>query len=683
DPQTDPHAQSAPSRESDCPALPPSRPGSRGDRNASFLSRLEDLLLRWRTTVLVTANLALAFAAYLGAAGLRFDFVVPAKSYQALLAALPLLLASKALGFWGVGLYAGWWRHLSMEDARDIVRGNALGSVLFLGTVVFFLGLQGFPRSVFLIDFVLCTGGMAAWRLTLRILRERRERPLGRQVVDAALIVGAGSAGIRLRDEIEHHHKSYTAVAGFIDDDPLKRGLRVAGCPVLGAIDDIPEVARKHGITKVMIAIPSAPGQLTQRILQRAREAGVPCQLLPNLGEIVEGRVLYSQMRQVKVEDLLARDPVELGTPPVRSLVRGKTVLVTGAAGSIGSELCRQIAAARPERLILFDRHENGVFELEAELRGRALETQLVPILGDVLLTDQLRSVFTTHAPEVVFHAAAYKHVSLAEQNPLETVRNNVIGTRNVVGIAAATGVENFVLVSTDKAVQPTSVMGLTKRVAERIVQSAKTRKNVAGRFLSVRFGNVLASNGSVVPIFREQIARGGPVTVTHPEVTRYFMTIPEAVELILRATTLESDAEIFLLEMGRPIKIVDLARNMIELSGLVPDEDIAIEYIGLRPGEKLHEALVHPEEKLQPTAHPDLKILEGAAIAADLAPRIATLERALAREALPEIFEQLMAIVPDYEPSERILECIAEPPRTDAVRNRAATGSPSRLQVV
>jgi len=630
----------------------------------------------------VAANLALALGAYLAAFGLRFDFAVPASSYEALLGALPLLLASKALGFWAVGLYSGWWRHLSVADARDILRGNALGSVLFLGAVVFFLGLQGFPRSVFLIDFVLCTAGMATARLALRVLRERRERPLDRHVVDAALIVGAGSAGIRLRDEIEHHHKSHTLVAGFIDDDPLKRGLRVAGCPVLGEIEAIPEVAKQHGITKVMIAIPSAPGQLTRRILERTREAGVQCQLLPNLSEIVEGRVLYSQMRQVKVEDLLARDPVELGTPRVRSLVRGKTVLVTGAAGSIGSELCRQIAAAGPERLILFDRHENGVFELEAELRGRALETNLIPILGDVLLTDQLRSVFTAHTPEVVFHAAAYKHVSLAEQNPLETVRNNVVGTRNVVRMAAASGVENFVLVSTDKAVQPTSVMGLTKRVAERIVQSVKTEAHATGRFLSVRFGNVLASNGSVVPIFTEQIARGGPVTVTHPEVTRFFMTIPEAVELILRATTLDSDAEIFLLEMGQPIKIADLARNMIELSGLTPDEDIAIEYIGLRPGEKLHEALVHPEEKLQPTGHRDLKILEGAAIAADLAPRIAALESALAREALPEIFEQLMAIVPDYEPSQSILDRMGEQ-RAGAARVRPVAGGSSHLHVV
>ena len=665
-------------------ASPMSQPGSPGMSRGSFLSRLKASLLPWRTTALVATNLFIALGAFIAAFALRFDLTIPARYFETLLVALPFLLASKALGFWSVGLHSGWWRHLSVGDARDIIRGNALGSVLFLGAMVFLVGLNGFPRSVFLIDFVLCTTTMGASRLALRMLREYRESPNLRHATDAALIVGAGSAGIRLRDEIENHHQGQTAVIGFVDDDTRKLGLRVAGCPVLGTIDMIPEIVAKHGITKIMIAIPSAPGHLTRQIIQRSREAGITCQQLPNLGEIVEGRVLYSQMRQVKVEDLLAREPVAVGTPRIQSLVRGKTVLVTGAAGSIGSELCRQIAAAGPERLILFDRHENGVFELEAQLRASGFGAQLVPVLGDVLLVDQLRSVFHTHSPDLVFHAAAYKHVSLAEKNPLETVRNNVIGTRNVVEIAATNGVSDFVLVSTDKAVEPTSVMGLTKRVAERIVQSVKTSEISKGRFRSVRFGNVLASNGSVVPIFTEQIARGGPVTVTHPDVTRFFMTIPEAVELILRATTLDSDAEIYLLEMGSPIKIADLARNMIELSGLTPGEDIAIEYIGLRPGEKLHEALVGSQEKLQATGDTDLKILEGAALATDLAPRIAALEAALARASLSEIFEQLMAIVPDYQPSELIRERIASEPKAEGTTPaRPALERDSRLRVV
>ncbi|MEO2161152.1 MAG: polysaccharide biosynthesis protein, partial [bacterium] len=334
---------------------------------------LKGSLLRWRTTVLVAANLLLALSAYLGAFALRFDLTVPVQYFEALVTALPFLLVSKALGFWSVGLYSGWWRHLSVGDARDIVRGNALGSVLFLGSMVFFVGLSGFPRSVFLIDFVLCTTAIAASRLALRMLREHRENPGLRHAVDTALIVGAGSAGIRLLDEIQHHHQGHTVVTGFIDDDARKSGLRVAGCPVLGTIEMIPEIVAEHRITKIMIAIPSAPGHLTRHIIQRSQEAGITCQQLPSLGEIVEGRVLYSQMRQVKVEDLLAREPVAVGTPQIQSLVRGKTVLVTGAAGSIGSELCRQIAAAGPERLILFDRHENGIFDLETQLRARGL----------------------------------------------------------------------------------------------------------------------------------------------------------------------------------------------------------------------------------------------------------------------------------------------------------------------
>ena len=639
----------------------PAPESPRGLSDGSLLAELKAGLIRWRTPMLVGSNLCLALVAYLSAFALRFDLVIPAQYYSALLTALPFLLVSKGLGFWMMGLHTGWWRHLSMADVGDIIRGNLLGSLLFLSSMALFVGFQGFPRSVFLIDFVLCTAGMATVRLGLRMLREYREKPVPADEADAALIVGAGSAGIRLRDEIEHQALSQTRVAGFIDDDVMKAGLRVAGCPVLGGIDAIPEIVGKYGITKIMIAIPSASGHLTRRIIERCREADIACLRLPNLSEIVAGRVLYSQMREVKVEDLLTRKPVTVGTPRIQALVRGKTVLVTGAAGSIGSELCRQIAAAGPRTLILFDRHENGVFDLEARLSASAFGVRLVPILGDVLLDDQLRTVFSTHSPELVFHAAAYKHVSLAEKNPLETVRNNVIGTRNVVRMAATSGVSDFVLISTDKAVEPTSVMGLTKRVAERIVQSAQTSENVRGRFLSVRFGNVLASNGSVVPIFREQIARGGPVTVTHPDVTRFFMTIPEAVELILRAATLESEDEIFLLEMGEPIKIVDLARNMIELSGLVPDEDIAIEYIGLRHGEKLHEALVHPDEKLKPTEDRDLQVLQGAALAGDLRPRIAALEEAIARGALPAIFEELMAIVPDYQPSASILDRLAE----------------------
>ncbi len=381
-----------------------------------------------------------------------------------------------------------------------------------------------------------------------------------------------------------------------------------------------------HDVTEVLVAMPSAPGAVLRRVVQHCRDAGVRSRVLPTLSELVEGRVMYTQMREVRVDDLLAREPVRLDVPRVRTFVAGTRVLVTGAAGSIGSELCRQIAGYEPERLVLYDRHENGIYALEMELRARFPELRLEAVLGDVLLPDQLASVFAAHRPELVFHAAAYKHVPLAEANVLEAVRNNVVGTRNVAAAALGHGVREFVLVSTDKAVRPTSVMGVTKGVAELVLQGLQ---NGGCRFVAVRFGNVLGSSGSVVPLFRDQIARGGPVTVTHPEVTRYFMTIPEAVQLILQAATLGAGGEIFVLEMGEPVRIVDLARNMIRLSGFEPDDDIAIVFTGLRPGEKMTEDLVAEEEAIATTYHDRINVLRrNGAAPGDLAARGRALSR-------------------------------------------------------
>ena len=607
---------------------------------------------RSRAIGIVFFALAIAAGSYVAAFALRFDFRIPFEYQIVLVETLPILLICKAIGFWSAGLHAGWWRHVSLTDMKYIVRGTALATVLFLAAIALTRGVPGFPRSVFLLDFVLCTAAIAGIRVLLRILRERGERGPAGRIEDVALVVGAGHAGIRLREEMRRSFLSHTEVAGFVDDDPLKLGLWIDGCRVLGSIDEIPTLVAKHGVTKVMVAIPSATGHLNRRVLKLSREAGVPCQVLPSVGELEAGRVLYNQMREVKVHDLLAREPVVLGARGIRSLVGGRTVLVTGAAGSIGSELCRQIAASDPEKLILFDRHENGVFELEANLVANGVQCDLVPILGDILLVDPLRAVFREQKPSLVFHAAAYKHVTLAEKNPVETVRNNVLGTRNVVDAALENDVAEFVLVSTDKAVSPTSVMGLTKRVAERIVQGVE---GTGGRYMAVRFGNVLDSNGSVVPIFREQIRAGGPVTVTHPDVSRFFMTIPEAVQLILRAASLEIENEIILLEMGTPVKIDDLARNMIELSGLSPGEDIEIEYIGLRPGEKLHEALVHSDEKQMKTAHSDIKVLQGAPVFRNIRGHVEQIERALNSGDLKTTFDRLVEIVPDYRASESI----------------------------
>jgi FlaA1/EpsC-like NDP-sugar epimerase len=593
------------------------------------LRRLLEALLRHRFASVVAANLGMAIVAYLCAFALRFDLSIPLDFLTVALWTLPLLCVCKFAGFAYFGLFSGWWRHVSVRDAKDIVQANAAASVLFLGGMVFFRGLDGFPRTIFLLDFLLCTMLVLGSRVAVRLIREGDGDRRVRRIESLALIVGAGSAGIRLLDEIERRQTRNLAVVGFVDDDPEKIGMRVSGMPVLGAIDDIPRIVAEHEVGEVLIAIPTAPGAVIRKAVQRCKQAGARSRVLPTLGELVEGRFMYTQMREVKVDDLLGRAPVRLDSPRVHQLLAGRTVLVTGAAGSIGSELCRQVAANEPGKLVLFDRHENGVFALEMELRQRFPRLELVPILGDVLLRDQLRSEFERHRPEVVFHAAAYKHVPLAERNVVEAVRNNVLGTRNVAEAAHACGVREFVLVSTDKAVRPTSVMGVTKRVAEMIVQGMQ---NGSGRFVTVRFGNVLGSNGSVVPMFREQIARGGPVTVTHPDVTRYFMTIPEAVQLILQAATIGNGGEILVLEMGQPVKIVDLARHMIELAGFVPDEDIQIAFTGLRPGEKMHEELVDDAEDV---------------VGTELA-RVMTLRSSSARTLFPqqaaERFEALVA---------------------------------------
>ena len=564
-------------------------------------------LAQHRIALMVVFNLLVATAAYLLAFALRFDLSIPEEYFRVVGITLPLLLACKLLGFSAFRLFSGWLQHVSLCDVADIARGNTLASALFLTVMVLTGAVQGFPRSIFVLDFLLCTALMASGRVAIRLIRELQERSHVRRVDTLVLIVGAGSAGIRLLEEIERRPHLKLAVVGFADDDVDKTGLRIAGKRVLGRIDDIPSLVARHDIGELLVAIPSAPGTVLRRIVQRCGEAGVRHRVLPTLSELVEGRVMYTQMREVKFDDLLVRQPVNLDLRRLRLFISGKRVLVTGAAGSIGSELCRQVAAYEPEQLILYDRHENGIYALEQELRARFGSVRLTPVLGDILLESQLKSVFALRQPETVFHAAAYKHLPLAELNVIEAVRNNVLGTHNVARAAIEHGTKEFVLVSTDKAVRPTSVMGVTKRLAELVIQSPES---VGPRFVAVRFGNVLGSNGSVVPLFREQIARGGPVTVTDPNVTRYFMTIPEAAQLILQAAAIGRHGDILILEMGEPVRILDLARHMITLSGLEPQEDIEITFTGLRPGEKLHEELVAEDEEVARTPNDRIKVL-------------------------------------------------------------------------
>jgi FlaA1/EpsC-like NDP-sugar epimerase len=615
---------------------------------------LQDVVAHHRRLASVVMHLGLAGAAYLFAVALRFDLDVPAEFRPLFFATLPLLLAAKLVGCWVCGLFRGWWRYVSLHDVEDIVRANLVGSTLFLCAMVFVFGLDGFPRSVFLLDLIICTAAMSGVRIVARIVRERAARPAVRRIDTLALIVGAGEAGIQLHEEIERRAGHRVGVVGFVDDDPSKQDTRICGTPVLGTIDDLPQLLAQHDVGEVLIAMPSAPGAVIRRVVQHCTDARVRHRVLPTLGELVEGRVMLTQMREVKVDDLLAREPVRLDVPKVRQLIRDRTVLVTGAAGSIGSELCRQLASQGPARMILFDRHENGMFNLELELRDRFPAVELTPVLGDILLEDQLASVFGAYRPELVFHAAAYKHVPLAERNVLEAVRNNIFGTRNVAQAAIAHGAQEFVLVSTDKAVRPTSVMGVTKRAAELVIHSMPPGRC---RFVSVRFGNVLGSSGSVVPLFREQIARGGPVTVTDPNVTRYFMTIPEAAQLILQAAALGEGGETFILEMGQPVRIVDLARQMIRLSGFEPDEDVPIVFTGLRPGEKLEEELVDDSEGIASTYHDRIRVLRRRSGATVAPPSwLGTLEACVRRAEPSAAIRCLQQIVPAYRPSALLL---------------------------
>jgi len=615
--------------------------------------------LRHRNLSLVGANLGLLTLAYLLAFALRFDLRVPPAFGRTMLLQLPVLLVCKGIAFWCLGLYAHSWQHVNLRGLSEIIRGNAIGSALFVVSVVLFRGVEGFPRSVFVLDFILATGLVGGTRLAIRAAAERKNAGAPRRIEELALIVGAGNAGIRLLQEIQSRLRLHTAVVGFVDDDPAKIGLRVSGIPVLGGVPDLPRLVKEHDITTVPVAIPSASGKQLRRIVQYCQAAGVRYKVLPSLGELVAGRVMYTQMREVKVDDLLAREPVHLEAAKLETWLRGKTVLVTGAAGSIGSELCRQVARFGPARLIPYDRHENGIFALDAHLRALFPALAVRSVLGDVLLGNRLESVFAAERPEIVFHAAAYKHVPIAEGNIIEAVRNNILGTLNVARAARAHRVAELVLISTDKAVRPTSVMGATKRVAELVVRSMARDE---GKFMCVRFGNVLGSAGSVVPIFREQIARGGPVTVTHPEMTRYFMTIPEAAQLVLQAATIGRGGELFVLDMGEPVKIIDLAHNMIRLSGFEVDEDIPIVFTGLRPGEKLYEELQAEDEELSATFLDRIKILRSANGQPDMTAALGEIERLVAQGDSPALVRLLCRLIPNYRPSELALAEVHTP---------------------
>ncbi len=572
-----------------------------------FCNSVYECLVVYRRAIVLGLHILLAAAAFSLAFMLRFDFgPMPERIVMIWFASLPVAILFKIIALHYFGATTGLWRYVGMSDLVSILKACTASTVCFVLAVVIFYG-HGFPRSVYVIDYVLTLVAFGGVRFAIRLGRESLRPAIRRSSGKRTLIIGAGDAGdIALRSLMKDYMGVYQVV-GFLDDDPRKRHMQIHGVPILGAISDAAKFVREFEITEVLIAISAAGRPFIRSIVESCAGHNVNFRIMPAIRDLMTGRFEVEKIRKVQLEDLLGRDPIQLDKNVVRQDLAGKRVLVTGAGGSIGSELSRQIAGFGPEHLVLLDVAETPLFEIHRELSERYPDLHISAVLADVKHINEVEDVFAVHRPERVYHAAAYKHVPMMQAHPVHAVRNNIIGTHNVAATAAAHGTERFVMISTDKAVRPSSVMGATKRLCELVVAHMN---HGTTRFASVRFGNVLGSNGSVIPIFEKQIAAGGPVRVTHPEMTRYFMTIPEAVELVLQAGTMASGNDVFVLEMGTPVKIMDLARNMIELSGMVAGQDIQIETTGLRPGEKLHEELVSYGESLDPTGIPKVNRL-------------------------------------------------------------------------
>jgi FlaA1/EpsC-like NDP-sugar epimerase len=607
----------------------------------------------------LVADAAIVAVSWVLAFELRFDHGLPVYYDTLLRRTILIVVAIKLAVFLLFGFHRRWWRYVSVRDMWSAARGVVVASLVADVTVYFVSPVHGLrlPRSIAAMDLLITLVLVAGARLFARTVMERPHFGVvarGKEVI----VVGAGDAGRLVVQEMQRSRMlSYTPI-GFVDDDPAKRNTRILGVRVLGTMEELPRIVREFKPDEVLIAIPSASGETRRRVVEAAQEANVQVKTLPGLYELISGDVdLAGQFRAVQVEDVLGREQVEVDFEQVASYLQGHTVLVTGAGGSIGAELCRQIARVGPRRLILVDNAETALFDIERELVGERDFTAAIPKLIDVKNRAALRrEVFEKYRPTVVFHAAAYKHVPLMETHPLESVRNNVVATRGVAELAAEFEVERFVLISTDKAVNPQTVMGQSKAICEWIVESLGQRRDITTRFVAVRFGNVLNSSGSVIPTFRRQIEKGGPVTVTHAEMTRFFMTIPEAVSLVVQAGAIGGRGQVFVLDMGEAVKIMDLAANMIRLSGHRPrlpgepetgPRDVRIQIIGARPGEKIHEELWSADEAVGETGHSKIKRLSRPPVdAAWLAEQLGELERLADEGDTLEVVGRLTAIV-------------------------------------
>ena len=607
-----------------------------------------ELADRWRRLIIVVLHVPLLVALNYAALWLRFDGRIDSSDFLVFVNSVPWVVAIRMIVFAVFRLYVGFWRYASIRDVLSICSAVGLSSSIIYIVSRSVPALAGYPRSVLVIDSLLLILALGTLRLTRRIWREFDHIPEGKRV----LIYGAGDAGeMIVRDMRQNPLHGYEPI-GFFDDDPNKRGRRIHGVKVLGGRDQIARIMDEKRPDAVVLALPPVGAQVVRAIVQSLEGYRIPIQTLPSLGDLLDGKVTVNRIRTLAVEDLLDRSPVRLSVDRVRSLVQGKRVLITGAGGSIGAELARQIGALGPSALVLVDRYENGLHAITLELQSTSVASALETVVADVADRHRIEHVLDSRRPQLIFHAAAHKYVPLMELNPCEAVKNNVAGTRVIAEAAGAVGsVERFVLISTDKAVNPSSVMGATKRVAELLIEALDRSGPVV--YTTVRFGNVLASNGSVLPLFLEQIKAGGPVTITHPEMRRYFMLIPEAVHLVLHAAALGQGGDVFVLDMGEQIRIIDLARNVIRLSGFIPEEEIPVKIVGLRPGEKLQEDLVGSDEVATPTSVERILHIESrvAQNLSDLDAEVAALEQFAQAGDQKAVLKKLRELVPTYQP--------------------------------
>ncbi len=626
------------------------------------------LMFRHRRLIVIALHVFLVVVSYALAYVLRFDNAFPRQYASLFLATLGPLVIFRVGAFVYYRLYSGWWTYVGVRDMIALLKAVAVSSVVFASYLVLTSTATGFPRSVLVIDALLTVAFMAGVRFSLRVFRESRRPKTAAPRPRRVMIIGAGDAGELLLREMHNNPRLGYVPIGFVDDDPRKTGFHIHDVAVLGTTDALAQIVESHPVDELIIAIPSASRDQVQRLVDRCLGLKIPFKILPAIAALT-GHVQMSQLRAVRVEDLLGRDPVDLDTSMIHADIAGRSVLITGAGGSIGSELARQVASYGPAVIGLLERSENLLFLIEQELRRTHPDLEVVPIICDIRDEDDVERAFKTLRPELVYHAAAFKHVPMMELHVAQAVQNNVFGTRNVASTAAAFGAK-FVLISTDKAVSPSNVMGATKRLAELLVLSLDQARS--RHFVAVRFGNVLGSNGSVVPLFTQQIAEGGPVTVTHPDVTRYFMTIPEAVQLVLQASVLEEARNrIVMLEMGEPVKIISLARNLIRLSGLEPDVDIPIIFTGLRPGEKLHEQLTSDTEETLPTRYEKIRIVRtDAPRPVDQA--IEHLWHAAVARDERATLRRLQELVPEFTPQASLLARVRD--RTPAAEERLAS---------